>query len=109
MQVRAFSNTFDATVKLHARNHARLVLAAKRRDSEQTKQEMREAIQKAIADAHKICQGKDWYPCAVAWDIVDELSAAEVKAAKARDEDPPEDYQDYQDNPESEKYRVYDS
>lgn len=99
-RARVFSGNFDATVKLHARNHSRLVRAARKRDSEQTRQELREAVEKAVSEAVRICRDNEWYPCAVAWDVVDELSAAEAKAAEARDEDPLEDYHDNSDSEE---------
>jgi len=69
--------------------------------------EFEEAIKEAIKGAKDICMTGGTAECAVAWDIVEELSAAAADAkAEEAEFDPLENYCD--DNPAADECRTYD-
>lgn len=68
-------------------------------------EEFEAAIREAIKGARDICQTGGTAECAVAWGIVEELSAAAADA-RTNVKDPLEEY--CGDNPSDEECRVYD-
>lgn len=70
---------------------------------EPTREELQTAVRDAITVAKQVCDTGSIAECAVAWDIVEELSAA---AADARSADPLERY--CETHPSESECRTYD-
>ena len=98
--IRAFVAPRRLTVRTAAKSAKRFPS-----DFRPSAEEFDAAIKEAIKGAREICNTGGTAECAVAWDIVEELSAA---AADARVDiaDPLEEY--CGDNPSDEECRVYD-
>ena len=68
-----------------------------------TREELRSAVVDAINLANQICEKGTAAECAVAWDIVEELSAA------AADAKPSDEFEEFcEDNPDAEECRMFD-